>query len=342
MSGMAAKEPALAGKRILLIALPGYPKGMIRQMQALGAEVDYINDKPNDGFLCKTLGRLQLSFYQKVIDRYYGEKIDALRQNRYDYILVIRGEYTTKGALLRLQEAFPSAKRILYMWDGLHKQNTRGIEEKWKYYDKVFTFDRIDYEANRDQLHFLPLFYYEEYLPRDCREPNAPDFPLDVSFIGTGHADRVKIVKAVMAQCRENGLKTFDYVFMPHPLVFWRNKLTNRDFKGVTAGDVHYKMLPFDKLYQTYADSRCVVDVENPGQHGLTMRTIEIVGLKRKFITTNRDIVHYDFYHPDNILVLDRENPTVDMEFFKKPYVMLPPEIYEKYSLRSWILAVLG
>ena len=186
------------------------------------------------------------------------------------------------------------------------------------------------------------MYYYGEYLPKDSKDPNATDFKYDISFIGTGHADRVKIVKEVMRQCQQAGKKTFDYIFIPHPIVFWVNKIKNRDFKGVSAHDVKFEMLPFEKLYSTYANSRCVVDVENPGQHGLTMRSIEIIGLRRKFITTNRDIVNYDFYNPNNILVLDRKNSIVDMSFFDKPYEMLPDEIYEKYSLRNWILEVLG
>ena len=173
----------LTGKRILLIALPGYPRGIIKQMQELGADVDYINDKPNDGFLCKTLGRLQLKPYQKVIDRYYYSKIDELKNNKYDYILVIRGEYTTKGALVKLKEVFPKARIVLYMWDGLHKQNTRGIEKKWRYYDKVYTFDRIDFEANKGKIDFLPLYYYDEYLPKNVEDCNSCKLKYDVSFI---------------------------------------------------------------------------------------------------------------------------------------------------------------
>lgn len=332
----------LIGKRVLLIALPGYSKGMIKQMEALGAEVDYINDKPNDGFLCKTLGRMQIKFYQKVIDQYYFQKIDGLKNNPYDYILVIRGEYTTSGALIRLREVFPKAKIILYMWDGLHKQNTRNIEKKWKYYDSVYTFDRIDYEENKDKLHFLPLYYYEEYLPKESKDPNSTNFKYDVSFIGTGHADRVKIIKEAMAQCRDKGMKTFQYIFMPHFLVFIYNKLLNKDFRNVKKSEIHFEMLPFETLYQTYADSRCVIDVENPGQHGLTMRTIELIGLKRKFITTNSDIVNYDFFNSNNIQVIDRKKPVVEMEFFNKPYEELPSEIYDKYSLKSWVLTVLN
>ena len=113
-------------------------------------------------------------------------------------------------------------------------------------------------------------------------------------------------------------------------------------FRGVKKSEVHFQMLSFEQLYKVYSDSRCIVDVENPGQHGLTMRSIETIGLKRKFITTNKDIVNYDFYNPNNIMVIDRIKPVVDVSFFEKPYEELPCDIYEKYSLKNWVLQVLN
>ena len=47
-------------------------------------------------------------------------------------------------------------------------------------------------------------------------------------------------------------------------------------------------MLPFEKLYNIYANSRCVIDVENRRQHGLTMRSIEILGLKENLLLRMR------------------------------------------------------
>ena len=73
----------------------------------------------------------------------------------------------------------------------------------------------------------------------------------------------------------------------------------------------------------------------------MTMRTIEILGLKRKLITTNKDIVNYDFYNSNNILVIDRDNPKFDISFIEKPYIELKEEIYKKYSLENWILEIL-
>ena len=136
-------------------------------------------------------------------------------------------------------------------------------------------------------------------------------------------------------------MRTFSYFFVPHQLVFIWNKILNKNYKRVHYGDVQFKMMPFKKLYEYYANSRCIVDVENAFQRGLTMRSIEVLGLKRKFITTNEDIKNYDFYNENNILVVNRGNPVVDMSFFDKPYEILDDSIYYKYSLSNWILEVL-
>lgn len=331
----------LKGKRVLLIALPGYRDGILAKMRELGAEVDLINDKPNEGFICKALGRYKIRFYQQAINDYYKNRLELLKNRDYDYILSIRGEYTPIETLKLLKSYYPKSKLILYMWDGLGKLNTKGIEEKWQYYDRVYTFDRIDYENHKAEISFLPLYYYEDYLPKEHKNPNSKDFTYDLSFIGTGHNDRIRIVKDVMKQCRQRGLTCFSYFFMPHQLVFLKNKVLNQNFKNVSKSDIKFEMMPFERLYEIYADSRCIVDVENQEQHGLTMRSIEILGLRRKFITTNKDIVNYDFYNPNNVLVLDRDNPVIDFTFFMNPYEELDKEIYKKYSLSNWIFEVL-
>ena len=91
-----------------------------------------------------------------------------------------------------------------------------------------------------------------------------------------------------------------------------------------------------------YINEKCVIDIESPTQNGLTMRTIEMIGLKKKLITTNKDIVNYDFYNPNNILVCDRDNFKIDKSFIETPYEELAKEIYEKYSLKGWLLQIFG
>ncbi|HEL2460695.1 hypothetical protein ACS6YI_01640 [Streptococcus suis] len=329
-------EQKLKGKRILFIALPGYSKGMKEKMEDMGAEVIHINDKPKDTFLGKALGRLGLGFYENIINDYYAAELSKIREKNFDYILVIRGEYTPKDSLERMRSYFPTAKMVLYMWDSL--VNNKFIRAKWEYYDKVYTFDRIDYLNHKESIDFLPLFYYEDYLPKDT---GVTEYKYDMSFIGTGHEDRVKIVKALTHQLENKQRNVFSYFFIPHKLVYYLNKIKNPYFKYVRMEDVEFKQLPFEKLYEIYSQSKCVVDIESSKQNGLTMRTIEMIGLEKKLITTNKDIVHYDFFNPDNIMILDRKDPVIDLEFIDKPYIPLDEKIRTKYSLHDWILNVL-
>ncbi|HFU4477075.1 TPA: hypothetical protein ACGPBA_001526 [Streptococcus suis] len=330
------KEQKLKGKRILFIALPGYSKGMKEKMEDMGAEVIHINDKPKDTFLGKALGRLGLGFYENIINDYYAAELSKIREKNFDYILVIRGEYTPKDSLERMRSYFPTAKTVLYMWDSL--VNNKFIRAKWEYYDKVYTFDRIDYLNHKESIDFLPLFYYEDYLPKDT---GVTEYKYDMSFIGTGHEDRVKIVKALTHQLENKQRNVFSYFFIPHKLVYYLNKIKNPHFKYVRMEDVEFKQLPFEKLYEIYSQSKCVVDIESSKQNGLTMRTIEMIGLEKKLITTNKDIVHYDFFNPANIMILDRNDPVIDLKFIDKPYIPLDEKIRTKYSLHDWILNVL-
>ena len=84
---------------------------------------------------------------------------------------------------------------------------------------------------------------------------------------------------------------------------------------------------------EIFKESNCILDAPQAGQTGLTIRTIECLGAKRKMITTNKDIKKYDFYNESNILVFDGK---IDKEcdFFKNPFIELNEEIYKKYSQR--------
>lgn len=105
----------------------------------------------------------------------------------------------------------------------------------------------------------------------------------------------------------------------------------------------HYREFHFDPLAgkeidRVFADSKCVLDSAQAGQIGLTIRVLEALGSKKKLITTNEDVVSYDFYRPENIYIYIY-NGKIDLDniFFKENYKELSKEIYDKYSLRNWL-----
>lgn len=323
-------------KKLLVIHNGGNNQFVLFQhiCDQLGMKVDQIADKPNDKAFGKIAGRLHLKVYEKVQDEYYHREISNLKHD-YDYILVIRGEYTTKNALKELKNRFGRAKLVLYMWDSI--QNNHHIEEKWPLFDRVYTFDRKDYLQYLDKIGFIPLFYCEEYV----KEAFFDNYEYDLAFIGTAHGDRPKIIKAIKQECENKGLKIFCYLYCPHILVFYYNKIFNRDYKRITRSDLNFKMLPQKTIYEIYSKSKCIVDIEIKTQTGLTMRTMDVLGLKRKLITTNTDIINYDFYNTNNIMILDREKAELNEEFLKKPYEELNEKVYNKYSMKNWLIQLL-
>ncbi len=323
-------------KNVLLISNGFYAKEMVDAYKKNNINCYFIKDKPSDSFFNKFLGRIQFRPYLRLtLSKYYFDELKKLEDVNFDYILCIRGEYTPKEVLAYLTKKHYRSKKILYMWDSV--QNNRHITEKWEYFDSVITFDRKDYIQNNNILKFLPLFYCESKIPK-----NKSVDQYDISFIGTAHQDRVKIVKQIKKQCDDLGLSFYAYCYSPHFLAFLYNKVFNKNYRGVGIRDVSFDSLSLNDVYSIYSKSNVILDIESPKQTGLTMRTIENVGTKKKLMTSNYDIVNYDFYDSNNILVFDRNEPKIDMGFIKSQYKDVPEEIYEKYSLSQWIVNVLS
>ena len=134
----------------------------------------------------------------------------------------------------------------------------------------------------------------------------------------------------------------YKYLYCPHILVYIYNKLTNKAYKNVHKKDLSFVSKTQKEIYAVYNKAKCVLDIEMRAQTGLTMRTMDILGLRKKLITTNQDIVNYDFYNPNNILVIDRDNLNIDYGFLDLPYQDLDNDIYQKYSIRNWLIQLLS
>ncbi len=328
------KLEELKGKKVLMIHNGGERHGSLYKhvCTELGMAFCHIADKPNEHAFGKIAGRLHLSFYEEILYRYYKKAIETYR-DEFDYIIVIRGEYTPQKAVQLLREKNPNAKLILYMWDSI--KNNRGIEKKWHLFDKVYTFDRMDYLAHQGTIGFIPLFYCEEYI--DAMSSDQEE-NYDIAFIGTAHGDRAKIVNQVEAECKAQGLKMFKFLYSPHILVYYYNKMFNKDYRHVNRHDLSFSLMTQKQIYSVYNQTKCILDVEIKTQTGLTMRTMDILGLKKKLITTNQDIINYDFYNENNISVIDRTNVQIDYDFIQKPYEDIDESIYKKYSMRNWLI----
>lgn len=308
----------------------GYENKIADTLRSWGYHVDMYDQRLDNGVVGKTCIRYGIRAYKPVIRKYLEQIIAQNRQKQYDYIFVIKGESLDEEMLDLLRAAYPKAQQILYLWDSV--KNVRGCETRMKKYDRVLTFDSRD--AEEYDLIFRPLFFGKEY---EAAPAENQEYEYDFSFIGTAHTCRPRVVRQLGQERREKGRQFFSFLYLPHPLVFAYNKLFNRDYRMVKKSDICFAPMNVAQIKTVYQKSKCILDVEHQNQRGLTMRTIELVGMQKKIITTNALVKEYDFYHPANIYVIDREHPVVDDNFWDQEYEPVAENILAGYSLETFL-----
>ena len=320
----------ISGKNILFFSPKSfnYEVEIKKALEGNGAKVDYYDERPSNKSWVKAAIRTNRKLVGNIIYKYYNEIINTKSSKPYDYIFFINIESPSTDIMDLLKKSNPNAKFILYLWDSiLHRPYPLKL---LKYFDSIFTYDRLD--SIKYNFLFRPLFYIPEY------SITAVDsICYDISFIGTIHSDRFCIVNNIKKQCSELNLNTFWFFYIHNNIMFYRMKFSR--IKNFAAQKKDFSISPLQKnsVVKILQQSKIVVDFQHPENDGLTMRTLEAFGLKRKLITTNKDIVNYDFFSPHNIDVIDRTNPQINYDFLNTEYSEIPNDIYLKYSIQSWI-----
>ena len=286
-------------KKVLLIAskLFNYEKEIHSELENQGFEVTRYDQRPSNNFLTKALIRLNIKLLiQKKIDNYYEQILQETVNIEYNYIFLISPEAINTQILQKIKDKNPKAKVFIYMWDSI--KNKKQALSLLPLADKFFTFDSTDIEID-SKIEFLPLFYINDY----ATIPQQKEYLYDIAFIGTIHSDRYRIVKEIEKVAIENDLSLYTYFYSPSRLLFWIKKLFTKDFRFIQESDISYLPLNKKDILKVIKDTKVMIDIEHPSQNGLTMRSIEMLGAKRKLITTNVNIKDYNFYNSNNISI---------------------------------------
>ncbi|MDD3771853.1 MAG: hypothetical protein PHC38_04260 [Weeksellaceae bacterium] len=320
----------LVNKKILLFVPGGrgiYGTAVAAELEERGATVAVFDERPSQ----KTFTKIAFRLAKKQLKAFFLNYLTSIiKQNKhiaFDYILIIRAEAFTPAAMKLLKETYPNAKTILYLWDSVNNTNTA---ELFPIFDRILSFDRFDVE--KYNLIHRPLFFINDYRKIALHA----EVTKDVLFIGKVHSDRYAFLSLMEQILNKNNFSTYFYLYLPSSLLYYQMKLQNADFKKAKKKDFHFKMMPAAQAALLLGQSRASLDAQHPAQTGLTMRTLEVFGAKRKLITTNQDIKHYDLYDEQNILVVNRKNPKIDLEFIRSPYKEVSFQVYERYSLQGW------
>ena len=219
-----------------------------------------------------------------------------------------------------------------YLWDSI--DNCQRFKDSMDLFDRVLSFEPEDCEAYG--LELRPLFYSDAYQGLPLTPGDG--FQWDACFIGSVHQpSKFHAVREIAQTLERRGLRVFTWFYMPSRSVEKLRKFTDAAYRGV---EFRFDGLPADRVADIYAHSKCIIDSPQQGQSGLTMRTLETVGARRKLITANRDVAHYDFHAGGDVLVWNGTRSMND-GFFSKPFTPLPDDVYDSYSITEFVRTLL-
>ena len=235
--------------------------------------------------------------------------IDSIKKlGQQDVIFMIRPDLLSPKTLNFLKTQTQSLTAFYY-------DSTRRFPKKIdiiNYFDTVYSYDKLDVETYN--LKFLTNYIFDE------RE--------NVNF----------------EQLFFN-ISTFDYRYQSMEELAnyidekkWSKEILIYGSNGLKSDSLTliHEQIPVDVVADKINRSKIIIEIQRKEQIGLSFRVFEALGQRKKLITTNTDIVNYDFYHPQNILVIDEAAINIPEDFVNSPYIPISDKVLDKYRLRNW------
>lgn len=314
----------LNGKRILFIA-PEFFHYCILIEQALrsnGAIVDMHYSRPKSK-LSKFFFIFSKIIYKKINQRYFKKLLECVAQD-YHYIFIIRADLIPLDFLKKIRIKYQGAKFIHYIWDDISLFPE--ILDSFQYFDRILSYEPDD--CAKYGLIFRPFFFVNQYNSEKIVKHHLHD----IFFIGSFHTDRLEVLKNVK---RLNPNLNFYLHFYINPITFLLNNVI-----WSKGSSFRFRKMKYATMINIIENSRAILDIQNISQNGLTTRIFEALGAKSKIITSNKNILKYDFYNSENIFIVDRNNPVIEKEWLEHPYYEYDFSLLGKYNINYWILEV--
>lgn len=326
-----------AEKKSVLFICPaffGYETSITNAIKSNGFDVDFFDERTSNKSYYKAIFRIRKSLLNQIIDKYYRQIFEQIKQKKYAYFFLIKGEVIPEWFIIKFKENNPEAKLVYYTYDSINNNNNHSVNIL-KYFDDCFSFDFEDIKIH-PTFKLKHLFYTNEYV---SQQNNNVERKYDLSFVGTLHSNRYNVIKTIAAGLQN----TFIFYYMPAKWFFYFNKMLKKDYRKISASEISFKKINKAEVAGIFKSSKSVLDIQRFGQTGLTMRTFEVLASKSILVTTNTYVKQADFYNPDRIIVLDDFNDPDNIDkirahinntqIFDQPL----DKGFEKYFVENWV-----
>ena len=176
-------------------------------------------------------------------------------------------------------------------------------------FDLVYTYDHNDAKKYGFEYHTTV------YSPINTNIKNK-DIREDLFFCGMAK-ERMNLISRISEYLSENDVKHTFYV---------------PDACDTKDENISPERLDYSENIARVLESNCILEIEQNGASGYTLRTWEALQYKKKLLTNNKKIIEADFYDPKYIKVFS--NPEdIDLDWLK---------IHEKVEYSNYNVSVIS
>lgn len=99
--------------------------------------------------------------------------------------------------------------------------------------------------------------------------------------------------------------------------------------------------IPYSQVLSESSKAKAIIEYNQEGQVGLTLRAIESIIMQKKLITNNTDVKNYSFYRSNNIFIVNSDNLAYIKDFMEKPFERYSNEIVKSYTFEYWFKRII-
>lgn len=307
----------------------GYDHYIVDALRSKNIDAHHIKigDVTHSNFSERATNAVSKIFLNKNLKREKRQRfvINSLEKlGHQDQILVMNPDTFDLSTLQEIRKY--TDRLITYLYDSLDRIVVE--EEKLHLFDKIFSFDIAD--VQKYGFEKLTNYVYLPFCPGEKQQPE-----IDLFYITSYDSKRVEFIKRLSKRLFQIQAR-FQIIVIGKKA--WKHQLRNVFIKIPENLHITFsiKKISHKKLPKYYKNSRALLDLTRENQYGLSFRVFEAMALEKKIVTDNESIKGYDFYNPQNILVLNETCSNLEKSFFETPYEKVPEEIYYSYTLEHW------
>ncbi|MFO6297076.1 hypothetical protein [Rahnella selenatireducens] len=197
-------------------------------------------------------------------------------------------------------------------------------------FDIIYSFDPVDclkYGLSAvDQ--FLPFTHKEIRLQTEHQYSEKTH--LSCFYVGGYDEYRASVIRQLTPLLQTNNCYSEFYLVT--------DKQETSDYPSLCINE----KLTYKQNIEKIKHSNIILEMNKPGQTGLTLRALEAMAFNKKLITNNASIKNHNFYHPGRIFIWGEDHPDQMADFIACPVPDIDINLLKKYCADGMLKTLLG